>query len=147
MKTLSVYIHIPFCVHKCNFLSAPATEAARKQYVEALKREIMQESLQYKEYFVDTVFFGGGTPSILKGEEIAECMETLRQYYQVSPDAEVTLEMNPGTADRNKLQILKKAGINTGLGKDIKESAGFGTGAYFSIQSDSGRRHTYGRSS
>ena len=191
MKTLSVYIHIPFCVHKCNycdFLSAPATEAARKQYVEALKREIMQESLQYKEYSVDTVFFGGGTPSILKGEEIAECMETLRQYYQVSPDAEVTLEMNPGTADRNKLQILKKAGINrlslglqstedsllrilgrihtyeeflqvyrpyvltawtvnTGLGKDIKESAGFGTGAYFSIQSDSGRRHTYGRSS
>ena len=115
MKTLSVYIHIPFCVHKCNycdFLSAPATEAARKQYVEALKREIMQESLQYKEYSVDTVFFGGGTPSILKGEEIAECMETLRQYYQVSPDAEVTLEMNPGTADRNKLQILKKAGIN-----------------------------------
>jgi len=83
MKTLSVYIHIPFCVHKCNycdFLSAPATEAARKQYVEALKREIMQESLQYKEYSVDTVFFGGGTPSILKGEEIAECMETLRQY-------------------------------------------------------------------
>lgn len=115
MKTLSVYIHIPFCVHKCNycdFLSAPATEAARKQYVEALKREIMQESLQYKEYSVDTVFFGGGTPSILKGEEITECMETLRQYYQVSPDAEVTLEMNPGTADRNKLQILKKAGIN-----------------------------------
>ena len=53
MKTLSVYIHIPFCVHKCNycdFLSAPATEAARKQYVEALKREIMQESLQYKEW-------------------------------------------------------------------------------------------------
>ena len=115
MKTLSVYIHIPFCVHKCNycdFLSASATEAARKQYVEALKREIMQESLQYKEYSVDTVFFGGGTPSILKGEEIAECMETLRQYYQVSPDEEVTLEMNPGTADRNKLQILKKAGIN-----------------------------------
>ena len=112
---MELYVHIPFCVRKCDycdFLSAPATEAARKQYVEALKREIMQESLQYKEYSVDTVFFGGGTPSILKGEEIAECMGTLRQYYQVSPDAEVTLEMNPGTADRNKLQILKKAGIN-----------------------------------
>ena len=115
MKTLSVYIHIPFCVQKCkycDFLSAPATKPARQQYIEALKKEIMQESLQYVEYSVDSVFFGGGTPSILDGEQIAECMDVLRSHFHMSPNAEITMEMNPGTADLEKLTAIKEAGIN-----------------------------------
>ena len=115
MKTLSVYIHIPFCVQKCNycdFLSAPAAKPARKQYLEALKKEIMQESLQYVEYSVQSVFFGGGTSSILDGEEIGDCMKVLRDHFRISSTAEITMEMNPGTASLEKLTVLKQAGIN-----------------------------------
>lgn len=115
MKTLSVYIHIPFCVRKCNycdFLSSPASHEVRTQYLTALKKEMIRESMRYRDYCVETVFFGGGTPSLLSGEEIAGIMEVLRSSYTLSGKAEITLEMNPGTATPEKLRILYKAGIN-----------------------------------
>lgn len=115
MQTLGVYIHIPFCVQKCvycDFLSAPATREIQQAYLNALKREIEEEAKDYREYVIETVFFGGGTPSILEAEDIAECIHLLKRYYSMSGDAEITIEMNPGTASKEKLEGLKKAGVN-----------------------------------
>lgn len=115
MKALGVYIHIPFCVQKCvycDFLSAPATRDMQQTYLEALKREIVEEAVYYSDYVIETVFFGGGTPSILDAEDIAACMGLLREHYAISENAEITLEMNPGTASREKLEGLKRTGIN-----------------------------------
>lgn len=115
MRSMGVYIHIPFCVRKCvycDFLSAPAARQRQQEYVSALQREIAQEAKQYAGYEVETIYFGGGTPSILEAVEIAEILECLGKYYQVRHSAEITLEMNPGTADQDKLLQLKKSGIN-----------------------------------
>lgn len=115
MQALGVYIHIPFCVQKCvycDFLSAPATKEKQRTYLEALKKEIEQEARNYTDYIIETVFFGGGTPSILKAEEIAECLTILKNNYQISDKAEITIEMNPGTATLEKLQGLRAAGVN-----------------------------------
>lgn len=114
MRPMGVYIHIPFCVRKCvycDFLSAPATRQRQQAYVTALRGEIMQESTQYAQYEVETIFFGGGTPSIVDAEEIAKILECLRKYYRIKDNAEITMEMNPGTADAGKLLEYKKMGI------------------------------------
>lgn len=115
MQTLGVYIHIPFCVQKCvycDFLSAPATREKQQAYLDALKREIVKEAKYYSGYLIETVFFGGGTPSILEADDISACLMLLREYYSMSEDAEITLEMNPGTVSKEKLDGLKKAGVN-----------------------------------
>lgn len=115
MDSLGVYVHIPFCVQKCaycDFLSAPATREKQQAYVEALKKEIACESSGYAAYEVRTIFFGGGTPSILEAEDIEGILDCIRACYRLGSDAEITLEMNPGTATRDKLIALKKAGIN-----------------------------------
>lgn len=115
MDSMGVYIHIPFCVRKCvycDFQSAPATRQEQQKYVTALKREIINEAVKYAGYKVKTIFFGGGTPSILEAEEIAEILACLGKYYQIDAAAEITMEMNPGTADREKLLKLQKSGIN-----------------------------------
>jgi len=115
MHSIGVYIHIPFCVKKCvycDFLSGPATRLQQQEYVNALLKEIAWESKYYTAYVVKTIFFGGGTPSILEAEEIAKILDCLRKYYWVDENAEITLEMNPGTAEKRKLRILKDCGIN-----------------------------------
>ncbi|MDE6365404.1 MAG: radical SAM family heme chaperone HemW [Lachnospiraceae bacterium] len=115
MRSMGVYIHIPFCVRKCvycDFLSGPATRQRQQAYLEALLREIVWESGHYTDYIVKTIFIGGGTPSILEAEEIAKILDCLRAHYQIDADVEITLEMNPGTADQEKLLKLKRAGIN-----------------------------------
>ena len=115
MQTLGVYIHIPFCVQKCvycDFLSAPATREMQQAYLYALKREIKEEAKDYTNYIVETVFFGGGTPCILEAEDIAECIQLLKLYYSMSDDVEITIEMNPGTASKEKLEGLIRAGVN-----------------------------------
>jgi oxygen-independent coproporphyrinogen-3 oxidase len=115
MESIGLYLHIPFCVKKCNycdFLSAPSSEKQREQYVDALCREIEQSSVRYGNRIVDTVFFGGGTPSLLLAEETGRLMETLRRCFSLSEEAEITLEMNPSTADDRKLQEYRRQGIN-----------------------------------
>lgn len=115
MQALGVYIHIPFCVQKCvycDFLSAPATRERQQAYLDALKREIEEEAKYYSDYVIETVFFGGGTPSILEAYDISECLMLLRENYSMGEDVEITLEMNPGTVSREKLEGLKKAGVN-----------------------------------
>lgn len=112
---LGVYIHIPFCVKKCaycDFLSMPAKEEKQEEYVQKLIEEIRSFRAFAENYEVDTVFIGGGTPSILREGQIAKIMEALHQTFLVVSQAEITLEGNPGTLNREKLLEYKKAGIN-----------------------------------
>lgn len=114
-KELELYLHIPFCVRKCDycdFLSMPANEELRRHYVDCLMEEIKQKAALCREYQVTSVFFGGGTPSILLGVQIWELMEVLRSCFQICEDAEVTVECNPGTLTRQKLIYYKMAGVN-----------------------------------
>ena len=115
MKNISLYIHVPFCVKKCNycdFLSAPCDDETRQTYVEVLCTEIQQRAEQFKDKKVDTIFFGGGTPSILTAEQMEKIMSAIRNHFHIQTEAEISLEMNPGTVDREKLETYKKLGIN-----------------------------------
>lgn len=114
-NVLGVYIHIPFCVKKCrycDFLSGPATEEIQKKYVETLLKEMEGYGKLLGSRKIETIFFGGGTPSILDGRKILEIMDRLRSFGSLSEDAEITIEANPGTVDREKLCLWKQAGIN-----------------------------------
>ncbi|MCI8638388.1 MAG: radical SAM family heme chaperone HemW [Coprococcus sp.] len=119
MKELEIYIHIPFCVKKCaycDFLSASAPEEEREEYVKMLCREIeacrQSRNPALASYEVSTVFFGGGTPSILSGEQTGRIMGALKECFPIRPDAEISLEMNPGTVTDQKLASYRSFGIN-----------------------------------
>ena len=115
MKDLEIYIHIPFCVKKCaycDFLSGPSDEKSREAYVNLLCDEIAVCTGKIEEYQVSTVFLGGGTPSVLNGEQIERIMQSLRQMFHFRQDAEITLEANPGTVSEEKLLSYRRAGIN-----------------------------------
>ena len=115
MKELELYIHIPFCVQKCfycDFLSMPVDETVRRHYVRRLIEEIEYKSQQYKGYEITSVFFGGGTPSILMETQIAEIMEALQQNFFIQKEAEITIECNPGTLAHQKIITCKESGIN-----------------------------------
>lgn len=114
-KELELYVHIPFCVSKCaycDFLSAPAGAEERAAYVDALIREIRCMKNKYDEYRVSTVFLGGGTPSVLDGDDTARIFEALQGSFDLAEDAEVTIEANPGTVTAEKLAVWRAAGIN-----------------------------------
>ena len=111
----SLYLHIPFCIRKCSycdFLSSPQDEGTREEYVQALIREILVQGDCFSGTKVDTIFFGGGTPSILTEKQISRIMEAVHASFSVQPDAEISLEMNPGTAEPDKLRAFRQAGIN-----------------------------------
>ena len=112
---VSLYIHIPFCLKKCrycDFLSGPQTQQQRERYVQALVREIRGQKDCPPGTPVDTVFFGGGTPSVLTMDQIGRILDAARENFSFLPDAEISLEMNPGTADPGKLLAFRQAGIN-----------------------------------
>lgn len=114
-RPLELYFHIPFCVKKCDycdFLSAPAGEQDREAYMSALIQETIQRAPEYQAYKVVSVFIGGGTPSVVEKEQIAGLLDQVHRLYDVSPDAEVTIEVNPGTVDLEKLTGYRQAGIN-----------------------------------
>ena len=115
MKKLGLYIHIPFCVKKCNycdFLSAPANKQVQIAYMDTLQREIKEKSTEYRECCVDTVFIGGGTPTSVPYEKIVDLMDTVRQSFCLDGDCEITIECNPGTITKEALEAYKVAGIN-----------------------------------
>ena len=115
MNGLEIYIHIPFCVKKCDycdFLSAPADLETKEKYVEALINEIKLNKNKMSEYVVDTVFIGGGTPSLLEENQISKIMSVLRDNCNMSENPEITIECNPGTITESKLWEYKKSGIN-----------------------------------
>lgn len=114
-KSLELYVHIPFCVRKCeycDFLSAPAGADTQQEYVRNLLLEIEQKGVRCTDYEVTTLFFGGGTPSILKAGWIADILDAIHRNFKVRKDAEITIECNPGTLTFEKLSIYKSAGIN-----------------------------------
>ena len=114
-RPLGLYLHFPFCVRKCrycDFLSFPSGEAGRKIYLERLKEEIKARGAIYQDYNIETLFIGGGTPSLMTGQQLTELLDTVRASFHVSPVGEWTMECNPGTTDAETLRIYRNAGIN-----------------------------------
>ena len=112
---LELYIHLPFCVRKCSycdFLSGNYGEEIRSRYLKTLQQEIRQAASEVQDYRVTTVYFGGGTPSLLSGGEIGTLMDCIAAGYSLEEDVEITMEGNPGTFTGQKLQGWKKAGVN-----------------------------------
>lgn len=115
MKELELYLHIPFCERKCaycDFLSAPADPPVRISYIKKLQEEIAYYGAQYGEYQVSSIFFGGGTPTILEGYQLAAILETVKEHFNITTDAEITVECNPGTLTAGKAEKLVQAGFN-----------------------------------
>ena len=113
-KQLELYIHIPFCIRKCqycDFLSGPSDRKTRDRYMDALQKEI-QAVRDVEAYEIVSVFIGGGTPSVLEAGAIASLMDTVRKKFALRDDIEITIEANPGTVDREKLSVFRRAGIN-----------------------------------
>lgn len=114
MESLGLYIHIPFCVHKCaycDFYSLTDTGLVGK-YIAALITQIKSFRKKAKKYTVDSVYIGGGTPSSISAEYICDVMLAVKDTFRLSPTAEITIEANPGTLDATKLSVYKSVGIN-----------------------------------
>ena len=116
-KELGIYIHIPFCKQKCyycDFVSFSNKEEYIEKYVEILKREI--DSYDLSNYNITTIYIGGGTPSRIPSENIQEILEKIKQKISESQtrweDIEITIELNPGTVDEEKIKKYKEIGIN-----------------------------------
>ena len=131
-----IYVHVPFCPKKCgycDFYSGPAGEAAIRAYFEELRKEIRENPFARpvstgdgeRRLRVSSVFIGGGTPSYVPAEEIASILELLRDRFEILPDAEITMEANPGslTAENSSNTPCIKAGqgnlrVHAGIGGD-----------------------------
>lgn len=114
-RELELYIHIPFCARKCaycDFLSFAAPERVYRDYMDKLLEEICGQGPNFQEYRVSTIFVGGGTPSILPADLIMELFATLSENFDISPDAEITMEANPGTLTTEKLEVYRQSGVN-----------------------------------
>lgn len=145
-EAVGVYIHFPFCVKKCSycdFLSGPADRGTKKAYSDALCREIYSFGREYgmQELFsegekipVDTIFLGGGTPSVMDPADLTRVMETVRKVFDILPEAEISMEMNPGTFREELLAFVKKSMGRVSLGLQSADD---------SELSRLGRIHTY----
>ena len=117
-KNPGIYVHIPFCVRKCNycaFLSGASDEALRERYVKALCEEIRIRARLMSDHadgVFDTIFFGGGTPSLLTSEQIARIIAELNMNFVIDSEAEVTLESNPKALSMESLVGYRNAGVN-----------------------------------
>ncbi len=115
MRPLELYVHIPFCIRKCqycDFLSGPSSKEERREYVTELCQKIRTYKKLAGSYHVVSIFIGGGTPSILEAEQITAIFEAIRDTFVVDEGAEITVEMNPGTVTEEKLTAYRQAGIN-----------------------------------
>ncbi|PJA97196.1 MAG: coproporphyrinogen III oxidase [Ignavibacteriales bacterium CG_4_9_14_3_um_filter_34_10] len=113
MKKISIYIHIPFCRHKCIYCDfySIITDESINEYIAALCQEIEYYSVQ-NNYEVETIYFGGGTPSLLSANQIENILNHIRKNFYVQPNAETTIETNPGTVDLQKLIDFRQIEIN-----------------------------------
>jgi len=110
-----IYVHIPFCKDKCaycDFASYPREIKKAEAYFACLYKEIKSRAEMLKDYTFDTIYFGGGTPSFVDPKYIYGAMNLITQLFKISKNPEITLEVNPGTIDEEKLAVYKKAGIN-----------------------------------
>lgn len=111
MKELGIYIHIPFCVRKCfycDFVSYAKKESVQKKYIEALQKEILNWKKSNKDVKIKTIYIGGGTPSSIDSKFITEILNLIN----IKNAEEITIEVNPGTVNKEKLYDYKNAGIN-----------------------------------
>ena len=109
-----LYLHIPYCKSKCrycDFVSFADCESMG-EYCAALLKEMRLDAAALPKQAYDTVFFGGGTPSILPAGAVAMLMDALHASFEIMPDAEITIEANPGTLNETKLREYRAAGIN-----------------------------------
>lgn len=113
--SLGIYIHIPFCVKKCNYCDfcsySDILPAERENYLSALCRHIASFE-NTKDRTVDTVYFGGGTPTLLTSKQAEKVIETVRSTFRVADNAEITFECNPGTVTKEYLKELYGLGVN-----------------------------------
>ena len=110
-----IYIHIPFCKSKCtycDFASFPKEIGKTESYFACLYREIEGRSKQYPDFNVDTIYIGGGTPSVVPSKFIAGAIRQVKKCFKVKENAEITIELNPGTVDKEKIAEYKSVGIN-----------------------------------
>lgn len=115
MKELGIYVHIPFCKKKCSycdFISYWDKNDLIEKYIEALEQEIKDNTKDLSKYEISTIYIGGGTPSYIESKYIGEILETIKQKYKISKNAEITIEVNPGTVTQEKLRCYLGAGIN-----------------------------------
>ena len=141
MKEIGIYIHIPFCIKKCeycDFVSYCNKKEYVPQYINALKKEIKNNI--NKEYKITTIYIGGGTPSSIEENYIADIIETIKlnmndEDLKNFENIEVTIEVNPGTVNKEKLQVYKKIGINR-LSIGLQET-------HNELLKSIGRIHTY----
>lgn len=113
MNKLGIYVHIPFCRKKCkycDFVSFTCEEHLIDNYFSALKKEI--ENFNIENRVISTIYIGGGTPSFCDSKYIVELMDLLKNKFSIKENAEITIEVNPGTVSKEKLLDYKKAGIN-----------------------------------
>ena len=116
---LGLYIHIPFCsaiCNYCNFNRGLFDEGLKSRYVDALRKEIDKSSSVGQGFSADmqadTIFFGGGTPSLLEAEDVGAIIQSIRDRFELSARSEITLETNPETVDQAKLESFRAAGVN-----------------------------------
>ena len=110
-----IYIHIPFCKSKCrycDFTSYPGKIGFAEAYMACVYKEMKLRAEDLKGKVFDTVYFGGGTPSVIDEKLIVGCMNQIRKCYLLADGAEVTIEINPGTVTKEKIETYKRAGIN-----------------------------------
>ena len=124
MKDIGIYVHIPFCKHKCyycDFISYANKESSVERYINVLIREITDVAtgnrLDYENgidelFNVNTIYIGGGTPSFIESKYIVNIISTIKEYFKINENAEITLEINPGTVNENKLKDYFNAGVN-----------------------------------
>ena len=147
MKEVGIYVHIPFCKHKCyycDFISFADKNSLIEEYIKWLKYEIKEvgqgNRLDYENklddlVLVKTIYIGGGTPSFIESKYITEILKTIKENFVVDEDAEITMEMNPGTVDENKLKDYYNCGINR-LSLGLQETNN-------ALLKEIGRIHTY----
>lgn len=110
-----IYIHVPFCRHKCSycdFVSFPDKIDYAEAYMACLYKEMKMRGEELKDYVFDTVYFGGGTPSYIPPKLILGAMNQIRKCFRLAKNAEITLELNPGTIGESKVKTYRQAGIN-----------------------------------
>ena len=111
-EALGIYLHIPFCAaicHYCNFNRGLLEAGLKDAYVDALEREIRASGDGAQ---ADTIYFGGGTPSLLDPDEVARLIAACREAFRIAAGAEVTLELNPESASRDRLEEFRQVGVN-----------------------------------
>ena len=114
MCDCGLYIHIPFCRHKCTYCDFPSyagMQSCFTDYMRALRHEIEMASRYHTTRF-DTIFVGGGTPTLMGAQRLAELLESCRHFLDIAPEAEITVEANPGTVNLQDLSLLRAAGVN-----------------------------------